>query len=140
MHVRTGVNGDAFALEDAAHLLRHVVVLAPDETRPLLDDRHFSAKSPIHLRELEADVAPADDDQMLRYLIERQDGGVRQERHVADARHLGHQRAASDVDEDARRRQLLLIDANDIPGFESSMSFEDRAAVHVPQPLLDAGA
>jgi hypothetical protein len=77
---------------------------------------------------------------MFRHLIERQDGCVRQEGHVVNARHLGYQRAASDVDEDTLRRQRLLIDTNDTRGLESSVPFEDGAAVHVPQPLLDAGA
>ena len=37
-----------------------------------LDDRHLGAEAAVHLRELEADVAAADDDQVPRQLVERQ--------------------------------------------------------------------
>ena len=50
---------NALAHEDVLDRLRHVFVLAADQTRRLLDDGHRRAEPPIHLRELEADVAAA---------------------------------------------------------------------------------
>ena len=66
MHVGGGADRDAFGLEDLAHRLRDVLVFAADQPRRLLDDRHLGAEAAVHLRELEADVAAADDDQMPR--------------------------------------------------------------------------
>src|ERR1044072_1903699 len=52
-----GSHRDALPLEDLAHRLRHVLVLAGDEPRRHLDDRHARAEAPVHLAELEADIA-----------------------------------------------------------------------------------
>ena len=96
-------------------------------------------KRRIHLRELEADVAAADDDQMLGHAVERQHRRVGEERHVVDARHVGHERAAADVDEDARRGQQLVADADGVRALEPGVPLDDRAAGHAAQPFLDAG-
>ena len=48
------------------------------------------AEAPVHLRELEADVAAADDDEMPRHAVERQDRRVGQKRHVVHAGQVGH--------------------------------------------------
>ena len=82
---------------------RDVLVLARDQPRTLLDDRHLGAEAAVHLREFEADVAAADDDQMPRQRVELQDRAVGQRRHVVDAGHVGNARAAAHIDEDARR-------------------------------------
>ena len=57
---------DALRFQDVAHRLRHVLVLAADQPRTLLDDRHLRAEATIDLTELQADVAAADDHQVLR--------------------------------------------------------------------------
>ena len=51
----------------AATASRHVLVLARDQARPFLDDRDLAAEAAVHLRELEPDVAAADDDEMPRH-------------------------------------------------------------------------
>ena len=69
---------------------RHVVVFARDQSRRLLDDGHFGAEAPEHLRELEADVAAAHDDEVLRDVVERQHRRVREIRHVMNAAEVGN--------------------------------------------------
>ena len=86
------------------------------------------AEAAEHLPELEADVAPADDHQVARHMVQGEDGRVRQVGHVVDARHVGHVGAAADVDEDARRRQPLVVDPHDVRCFEPGMALEDGAA------------
>ena len=52
------------AFEDVGDRGRDVLVLARDQARRHLDDRDLAAEAAEHLREFEADVAAADDDQM----------------------------------------------------------------------------
>ena len=58
--------GDTFSGEDVLNRRRDVSVLAGDETGPRLDDRHLGPESPEHLAEFQADVAAADDHEVLR--------------------------------------------------------------------------
>jgi hypothetical protein len=96
----------------------------------LLDDSDFRPKPSEHLGELEADVTAPDDDEVLWHLVERQDRRVRQVTYFVNAWHVGDECAPTDVDEDARRRQLLLIHADDIRGFKPGVALNHRAAVH----------
>ena len=110
---RVRADGDAFDFQDPSNLDGDIFVLAGNQARCPFDHGDAGAEPPVHLRELEADVAAADDHEMPWDAVERQDCRVRQDRDVADAWHVGDQRAAADVDEDARGRQLLLLDADD---------------------------
>src|SRR6516165_7435937 len=57
---------DAFALDDVLDRRRHVLVLMANEPRRHFDDRYPAAKTAVHLAEFEADIAAADNDEMLR--------------------------------------------------------------------------
>ena len=61
---------DALGLEDLLHRLRDVLVLARDQARRHLDDGDRAAEAAEHLPELEADVAAADHDQVLRHEVD----------------------------------------------------------------------
>ena len=52
-----------------ADLGRDVVVLARQQLRRALDHRDLRAEAPVHLRELQADVAAADDHQVLGHAV-----------------------------------------------------------------------
>ena len=65
------VERDALALEDRLHLARDLGVLARDQPVAVLDHRDARAEAAVHLRELEADVAAAGDDQVLGQRVER---------------------------------------------------------------------
>ena len=84
-HCGVQPEGDAFAFEHRLDRGRDFLVLARDDARRHLDDRDAAAEAPVHLRELEADVAAADDDQVLGQEIDVHHAGAREERHVADA-------------------------------------------------------
>lgn len=92
-------DSDALTAQDVPDSLRHILVFPGYQAGSLLDDGHIRAKPPVHLRELEANVAAADDDKMLRQPVQRQNGRVRQVRHLTDTRHVGHDGAAADIDE-----------------------------------------
>ena len=61
---------DALRFEYGLDRRGHFRVLAGQKPGLFLDHRDFAAKTSIHLRELKADVAPADDKQMPRQLLE----------------------------------------------------------------------
>ena len=105
----TGLDRDIFCGEDVTHALRHVGILASDDLRSLLDDRYARTETAIGLRELEADVAAADDHQVFRQHVQMHDRRVREVGHVAHAGHRRHERAAADVDEDLRRFERVVV-------------------------------
>src|SRR6185295_1118444 len=55
-----GADVDAFSFKNIAHGVGHVWVFAADQPRSHLDHGYLGAKAPIHLGELEADIAAAD--------------------------------------------------------------------------------
>src|SRR5437773_1408778 len=57
--------GDAFGLQNLLHCGGDVLILAAYDPRRHLDHGDTTAEAAIHLREFQADVAAADDDQVL---------------------------------------------------------------------------
>ena len=92
--LRVEPEGDAFAFEHRLDRGRHLLVLAGDDARRHLDDGDAAAEAPVHLRELEADVAAADDDQVLGQEIDVHHARAGEERNVADAFELRARSAA----------------------------------------------
>jgi hypothetical protein len=68
-----GPHGDLFTLQNLPDGVGHVRILVADQSRPLLDDRHLGSEAAVHLAELEADVAAADDHQVAGHVAEGQD-------------------------------------------------------------------
>ena len=102
--LRVRAHRDPLVLEDAPDRLGDVLVLAPDQPRRHLDHRDLASEPPIHLGELEADVAAADDDEVRRHEVDVHDRGVRPERDRIQAFDGGGRGGpAADVDEDASR-------------------------------------
>ena len=131
---------DSLSLEDVLHRRGHILVLVLDQARSLLDDGHLAAEAPVHLREFEPDVAAADDDKVMRQDIEIQHGCVGQVADLVEAGHVGHERAAADIDEDRARRQQFLSDPDLVRCLETGMVFVDGAVSHALQPSLKSGA
>src|SRR5678816_4126236 len=105
-----GTDRNALALEDGADLRGDVVVLARQQLRRALHDGDARAEAAIHLRELEADVAAADDHQVLGQEVHRHDGAVGEEGNVLRAGQVGNRRASADVDEYALGLEPALAD------------------------------
>jgi len=86
--IRALLNGNALGvqthvyflvLEDFPDGLRHIFVVAANQARPHLHDRDPAAKALVHLAELEANIAPSDDDQMLGQKVNLHHARVGQE-------------------------------------------------------------
>ena len=131
---------DSLCLENVLHSRGHILVLAMDQTRSLLDDGHLAAEAAVHLRELEADVTSADDDEVMRQDIEIQHGFVGQAADVVEAGHVGYERAAADIDEDTACRQQFVSNPDFVRRLEMGMAFVDGAVSHSLQPSLEPGA
>jgi hypothetical protein len=117
--LRLQPEGDAFAFEHRLDRRRDFRILARDDARRHLDHGDAAAEAPVHLRELEADVAAADDDQVLRQKIDVHHPGAREKRHFSDAFPLGYRRTAARIDEDFRGFEHSAVDADLCAGSRS---------------------
>ena len=90
--LRIEANADALGFQDLPYRLRDVLVLPRDQPGRHFDDGDAAAEAPVHLCELEADVAAADDDQMLGQEIDVHHAAVRQIVDIAEAGDRRHGR------------------------------------------------
>ena len=132
------VEGHAFALQDLLHLGRDLAVLAGDQAVAVLEHGHARAEAPVHLGELEADVAAADDQQVLGQEVDRHHRGVVEHRHVGDAFPGRQDRAAADVDEDLRRLQDRAVDLDRVRADEAGMAPDQAQVLRPADPLVEA--
>src|SRR6266446_1713148 len=61
---------DTLVAEDSRDRVGDVGILATGQPRPLLDDRDAASEAPVRLRQLEADIAAAEHDQVGRHAVE----------------------------------------------------------------------
>ena len=64
------VNGDPLVVEELEYRRPNVGVFAAGQLLPVIDDGHTRAEAAHGLRQLQPDIAAADDDQMLRQAVE----------------------------------------------------------------------
>jgi hypothetical protein len=128
---------DSFGLEHTLHGLGDVRVVAGDEPRALLDHRHLCTETTVDLGELEPDVAPPDDDQMVRHLLQLQHARTRQEVDVGETGELGQARAGADVDENPIRLQHPLADDHPIRPVEYGLTTDEVDPFHRVDPAPD---
>src|SRR5882672_7364930 len=130
-----GADHDAFALENGADLGGDVVVFARQELAELLDHGDPGAEAAVGLRELEADVAAAHDDEVLGRLVQLHHRAVGQVRHLADAGEIGHERAAADIEKDPVRLQRPALDIEGARTGEARMAADQRDVLHPLDPI-----
>src|SRR5579862_5407634 len=90
---------DAFTLDDLPDGARDILVLVASQLRSSTNQGDFTPKPAVHLREFQADVAAAHDNQVMGKEVHVHDGAVGQVRNCVDARHLRHRCATAHVDE-----------------------------------------
>src|SRR5262249_45727833 len=64
------LNANSFHLQNVMNGFRNILVFPSDQTRSHFDDRDLAAEPAIHLGELEANVAAAKNDEMIRQEID----------------------------------------------------------------------
>src|SRR5580704_15979504 len=92
-------NVDSFITEDPPHLVRDVRILSAGELRSILDDRNAATEAAICLRHFEADIPAAEDDQMLRHIVEFERLDVCMRCGRIEARHARNCCVRSDIEE-----------------------------------------
>ncbi len=106
---------DPLPLKHTAYRVLDIRVLTNDQVVGMLKDRNLRSEAPVHLGELQADIAAAHHDEVLRNHVERHHRGVRQKRRGLDSGPIGDGGAPAGIDEDPGRRQGLAVDAH-FPG------------------------
>ena len=91
---------DAVLAQDVGHRVGHVGVLAGQQPLAALHDRHLAAEAAEHLAELQADVAAAQHEQVLRHRVQLHDRGRVQRRHAVEPRQRRRGGPRAGVDED----------------------------------------
>ena len=127
-------NLNALGLQDFADRIRDFLVLPRNEPRRHLHHRDLCSQSPKNLRELEADIAPANDDKALGQDVEFKQRRVGQRPHLIATRKVGKHRPAADVDEEAFRLEHVVADGDRRGREEARVASDDRAVRHALQP------
>jgi hypothetical protein len=127
---------DAFVFQEAPDLRGHILVLAADQARAHLHHRDARAEAAEHLRELQADVAAADHDEVLGHEVDVHHRDVGEIGHRFDSRHLRHARPPTDVEEDFLRRQLFTVHLHAVLGGKTRVTSVHLSALQPLHPLL----
>jgi hypothetical protein len=104
---------------------------------PELEHGH-ACRSAGTLRELQADVAAADDQQMLRQGVDGHHRGVVQHRHLGDTLPRGQDRPGADIEEDLRRLQRLAVHLDRMRPGEARLAPEEAQVLRPGDPLVEA--
>ena len=102
-----------------------------DETWRFFDHRDFAAEAAEYLREFEADVASADNDEVAREGVELEDADVGEVRDFVDSGEVGDNGPAAYVEEDLVGGEEIFAYADFFGRFETCVAVEDCASGHV---------
>jgi hypothetical protein len=97
--LRLAVQGDPLVAEQPDDARRDVGVFVAERLRPGLDDRDLRAEPAHGLRQLQPDVAAADDDQMFRQPVQVKQLDVGHRSRLGQTGHVRHGRAGAQVQE-----------------------------------------
>ena len=136
--LRVQAHVHALGFQDPGHRRGDVRRFPLDQAVAGVDERDLAAEAAVHLRELQPDVAAADDDQVLGQHLQVQDGRVGQVVHPVEPGERRHERARSHVDEDPLGLQQGVAHADPVSGLEAGVPLVDRAVGERPEPALDA--
>jgi hypothetical protein len=119
-----GVGADfyAFGFQERADRFADLGVFASDKPRALFDDRHLCAKATVDLRELQPDIAAADDHKAVGQRVGRKQRTIGQIGDVRKAGQLGYQRAVADINKYSLGLDELVAHADRARGLKPRMS------------------
>ena len=120
--------------------VRDRLVLAGDDARPGFDHGDPAAEAAVHLRELKADIAAADDQKVLGQKVHFHHARVGQVVDFGQAWDVGRDGAAAGVDEDFAGFEHLVADPHRAPAFEAGMSVDQSEIGRAAQPVGKAAS
>ncbi len=88
-----------------------------------LQDSDFGAEAAIHLRELQANVAATDHDEMLRQKVDAHHGGVVEIGDLVEAFNRRDDGAAADVDEDLAGGEAVVANYRNVGVLKTRLTF-----------------
>ena len=146
-HRGAGADGDAEAVEGAGHDGDDVVVELAEDPIGDLDDRHAAAEPGVGRTELDADVAAADDEQIVGHLGQRQRAGGVEDPFLVDRQRGQRRRPGSGGDDRMVELQVLdmvlgldrdAVTADEASGAADDLDVAQERSDAVPQPVDDA--
>src|SRR6187200_2895914 len=120
---------DVLRPENLGNGARDILILAGDETRRGLDDRHSASETAIELRKFEADIAAAEDNQMRGQKIDVHHRAVGQVGNLVETRDRRNQGSSAYIDEDLISPEHLIGDLDLPRSNKSGVALIDGAAV-----------
>ena len=133
-------HADIFAVQNFEDGRGDIFVLAMHQSRAHFENGHAGAKTPEHLAELQADVAAAHDDQVLRQIVHLHHGTVSEIGDPIESRHRRDYRAFAYVDENSGGGEAVRPDGDLPRRFKARVAFVHGAILHVFQPGFDGRA
>src|SRR5262249_50354457 len=131
---------NVFVLEDIRDGARDILVLASDEIRRKLDHRDVTSESAIGLRELESDIAPAENDEVGRQKIYLHHRAVGQVGDLVQPTDRRHDRPAAHIDKNLIGGETFTVDLYRLGPDETTMALENGTSFKPLQRSLDAFA
>ena len=137
--IDTGIqqNVDAIVGQNLKNSGRDIRVLSRNQRRTALDDGHLAPETPIHLGELQADVAPPDDDQMIRQVVHVHHAGIRQIVDIVDSRNRRNGSPSTRIDENLLGFKELTAHGNRVRSLKTTVAFKGRDVLEPLHPALD---
>jgi hypothetical protein len=119
---------DALVFHQLPERVGHVGVLSFEQPRAVLDDRDAAAEAPHGLGEFQADVAAAEDDEVLGQAFQVQGLDVRHGCGSGQPGHVGYTSAGADVDEDTLAPEQAR--AARVQGYVDGFRFREARFAH----------
>ena len=128
--VRVQANGDAFALENLLDGRGHIFVFTLNQAPTHFDDGDFTPKTPVHLSELQTDIAASHNDQVSGKKVDVHHGTVGEVFDLFESCHLRHGCSTTNVDKYPVSREPVRADAHLSRRLEAGMALVDCAVLH----------
>ena len=136
--VRVEVDGHTFGFQNTLHGARSRAIFSAYQARAQLHDADPAAKAPVDLRELQAYVAAADDQQMFGQNVQIHDARIGQVINVGKSIHGGHAGPPADVDEKLLGLQQLAIHPHRMAALKAGVPLDHFKIGCGFQPLRQA--
>ena len=115
------MDSDPLAFQVRPHRSADILVFARDQPIGILDHCHPRPEPAVHLGELQADVAAADDNQVLGHSVEIHHLPIGQPRRIALRRPFRDHRRAADIDDHLLGGESPLADLHGLGAHEAGL-------------------
>ena len=122
---RIALHHNPFCFQNRLNGRRHGFIFTRNQSWPGLDDRHAAAKATVGLCKLQADIAAANNDQMLRQKIDVHHAGIGEVVHPTQARNIRHRSTSADIDKNLASFQQHIVHPHGMGTFKTTMALNN---------------